>query len=58
MTAAAQFWAGGMTQDVVDARYAEFPLTLPLPPLVGREWGAEATHPDIPWGPYTPAAGT
>jgi hypothetical protein len=53
--AAAQFWAGGMTQDVVDARYSEFPLTLPLPPLVGREWGAEATHPDIPWGPFTPA---
>ena len=28
-----------------------FRSRLPLPPLVGREWGAEATHPDIPWGP-------
>jgi hypothetical protein len=55
LAAAAQFWAGGISMDVVDARYAEFPLTLPLPPLVGREWGAEVTHPDIPWGPYTPA---
>ncbi|HEY2412649.1 MAG TPA: hypothetical protein VGI40_10425 [Pirellulaceae bacterium] len=53
-TAAASFWAGGMAPDVVDSRYAEYPLTLPLPPLVGREWGAEATHPDIPWGPFTP----
>jgi hypothetical protein len=52
--AATQFWAGGIPQDVVDSRYAEVPLTLPLPPLVGRVWGAEATHPDIPWGPYTP----
>jgi hypothetical protein len=54
LAAAAQFWAGGIAQDPVDSRYAEYPLTLPLPPLVGREWGAEATHPDIPWGPYTP----
>jgi hypothetical protein len=54
VAAAASFWAGGMSADVVDARYAEYPLTLPLPPLVGREWGAEASHPDIPWGPFTP----
>jgi hypothetical protein len=30
------------------------PLTLPLPPLVGREWGSEATHPDIPLAINTP----
>lgn len=54
VAAAGLFWAGGIPSDVVDSRYTEFPLTLPLPPLVGREWGAEATHPDIPWGPYTP----
>jgi hypothetical protein len=54
MTAASQFWAGGLTQDVIDDRFAEFPLTLPLPPLTGREWGAEATHPDIPLAINTP----
>ncbi len=54
LNAAQQFWAGGMSPDVVDSRYAEYPITLPLPPLVGREWGADATHPDIPWGPNTP----
>ncbi len=54
LTAAGQFWAGGLTQDVIDERFAEFPLTLPLPPLIGREWGSEATHPDIPLAINTP----
>lgn len=45
--AAAQFWAGGGSPEVVDARFMERVLTLPLPPLVGRDWGSEATHPDI-----------
>ena len=54
MAAAQQFWSGGVPTDVVDDRYAEYPLTLPLPPLVGRDFGAEASHPDIPWGPNTP----
>jgi hypothetical protein len=52
--AATNFWAGGISQDVIDARFAEYPLTLPLPPLVGRQWGSEATHPDIPLAIDTP----
>ena len=52
--AAQSSWAGGITQDVIDDRFAESPLTLPLPPLIGREWGAEATHPDIPLAINTP----
>jgi hypothetical protein len=44
-----KFWANGSpAADVVDDRYKDPILTLPLPPLVGRDWGAEATHPDIP----------
>ncbi len=52
--AAAKFWAVGLTPDVIDERFAEYPLTLPLPPLIGREWGTEATHPDIPLAINTP----
>ncbi len=51
---AQKFWAGGVSPDVIDERFAEYPLTLPLPPLVGREWGSEATHPDIPLAINTP----
>jgi hypothetical protein len=40
-------WAGPIGE-VVDERYLDFILTFPLPPLAGRDWGAEATHPDIP----------
>src|SRR3954471_3042062 len=36
VAAAGLFWAGGIPPDVVDSRYTEYPLTLPLPPLVGR----------------------
>jgi hypothetical protein len=32
----------------VDPRYIDPLLTLPLPPLVGRNFGKDATHPDIP----------
>ncbi len=42
-----QDWAEDMPE-VVDPRYPEPALTFPLPPLVGRDWGANATHPDIP----------
>jgi hypothetical protein len=40
-------WAGQAIEPV-DSRYIDSVLTLPLPPLVGRDWGADATHPDIP----------
>jgi hypothetical protein len=46
-------WAG-MAPDVIDQRFFEYVLTMPLPPLVGRDWGAEATHPDIPLIADTP----
>jgi hypothetical protein len=52
--AAAKSWAG-QTPDVVDQRFTDPILTLPLPPLVGRDWGADATHPDIPLLANTPA---
>jgi hypothetical protein len=45
--AAAKDWAGGPAADVVDERLANRVLTLPLPPLVGRNWGSSATHPKI-----------
>lgn len=45
--AATQFWAGGGAAEVVDERYMQRTLSLPLPPLVGRDWGSDATHPDI-----------
>jgi hypothetical protein len=40
-------WAAE-TPEVVDPRYIAPVLAFPLPPLVGRDWGSEATHPDIP----------
>ena len=46
-SAAAQLWAGGPSADVVDERFANRALTLPLPPLVGRNWGKNATHPKL-----------
>lgn len=49
MNAAQQFWAG-MSPDVIDPRFSDYVLTLPLPPLVGRAWGSNASHPDIPMG--------
>lgn len=48
-----KFWATQMP-DVVDQRFLVDVLALPLPPLVGRDWGAEATHPDIPLLANTP----
>ncbi len=54
VAAAQQFWAGGIAPDVVDDRFRDYTLTLPLPPLVGREWGANVTHPDIPLAIDTP----
>ncbi|MEX2307346.1 MAG: hypothetical protein WD738_07125 [Pirellulales bacterium] len=47
MEIASTMWAG-QPMEPVDPRYLDPVLTLPLPPLVGREWGADATHPDIP----------
>jgi hypothetical protein len=44
---AASEWAGP-TLEPVDARWTDMLLTLPLPPLVGRNFGQNATHPDIP----------
>ena len=42
-------WAA-QSEEVVDPRYldADGVLAFPLPPLVGRDWGAEATHSEIP----------
>jgi hypothetical protein len=48
-----KFWAAQLP-DVVDQRYLVDVLALPLPPLVGRDWGSEATHPDIPLAINTP----
>jgi hypothetical protein len=48
-----KFWATQLP-DVVDQRFLVDVLALPLPPLVGRDWGAEATHPDIPLLEDTP----
>ena len=49
----AKFWPTQM-EDVVDSRYLVDVLALPLPPLVGREWGSDGTHPDIPLAINTP----
>lgn len=38
----------GQPVEPVDPRWTDYILTLPLPPLVGRDFGADATHPDIP----------
>jgi len=51
--AAALYWPA-MMPDVIDPRFADPMLTLPLPPLVGRNFGADATHPDIPLIADTP----
>jgi hypothetical protein len=41
-------WAMQMP-DIVDPRYlGEGTLAFPLPPLVGRDWGREVTHSEIP----------
>jgi hypothetical protein len=42
-------WAA-KPEEIVDPRYldADGVLAFPLPPLVGRDWGAEATHSEIP----------
>ncbi len=48
-----KFWPSQM-EDVVDSRYLVDVLALPLPPLVGRAWGSDATHPDIPLLANTP----
>lgn len=42
-------WAA-QPEEVVDPRYLDSDgvLAFPLPPLVGRDWGAEATHSEIP----------
>jgi hypothetical protein len=50
---ATKSWAG-MSPDVIDPRFFDYNLTLPLPPLVGRNWGQEGTHPDIPLIQNTP----
>ena len=43
-----------MSPDVIDGRFSDYILTFPLPPLVGRDWGEGATHPDIPLIADTP----
>jgi hypothetical protein len=48
-----KFWPTQL-EDVVDTRYLVDVLALPLPPLVGREWGSDGTHPDIPLAINTP----
>lgn len=40
-------WAAPALEPV-DSRWTDMLLTLPLPPLVGRNFGADVTHPDIP----------
>jgi hypothetical protein len=44
---AAAEWAGPPLEPV-DPRWTDPVLTLQLPPLVGRNFGEDATHPDIP----------
>jgi len=52
---ASREWAGGGPMpDPVDERYTDYVLTFPLPPLVGRDWGTEATHPEIPLSIHAP----
>jgi len=51
--AATASWAG-MLPDVIDPRFFDYNLTFPLPPLVGRDFGKEGTHPDIPLIQDTP----
>lgn len=40
-------WAGGQ-EPLVDGRFEHPSLTTPLPPLVGKPWGAEVVHSDAP----------
>lgn len=41
-------WVSQMPE-IVDSRYLDGGvLTFPLPPLVGRDWGREVTHSDVP----------
>ncbi|TWT90685.1 hypothetical protein Mal64_10800 [Pseudobythopirellula maris] len=40
-------WIEGQ-EPLVDGNYEDFALTFPLPPLVGRAWGAEVVHSEIP----------
>jgi hypothetical protein len=42
-------WAA-QSEEIVDPRYLDEGgvLAVPLPPLVGRDWGAEVTHSEIP----------
>jgi len=46
-------WAG-QALEPVDPRWTDPVLTLPLPPLVGRNFGEDATHPDIPLAIHAP----
>jgi hypothetical protein len=46
-------WAGRPIEPVAE-RYTDPFLTMPLPPLVGRDFGADATHPDIPLASEAP----
>ena len=50
---AATTWAA-QVPEVVDDRYLDYVLTFPLPPLAGRDWGADVTHSDIPLAVDTP----
>jgi hypothetical protein len=40
-------WAG-QPMEPVAPQFIDPILAMPLPPLVGRDWGSDATHPDIP----------
>jgi hypothetical protein len=46
-------WAA-QVPEVVDDRYLDYILTFPLPPLAGRDWGADVTHSEIPLAVDTP----
>jgi hypothetical protein len=47
---AATVWAPYPVEELVDPRYLDTQRNMiyPLPPVVGREWGKEVTHPEIP----------
>lgn len=47
-------WADEM-EEIVDPDYLDESLTVPLPALVGREWGAEVVHSDVPLAAETEA---
>lgn len=48
-------WVGGQAP-LVDSRYDNPSLTVPLPPLVGKDWGAEVVHSEAPLQSETDAA--